>query len=240
MKKDDNFYEENPNYDLYQLALETTAKRLFPNFSFLDSSFNQPYLDGTPESEVAYMGCRTRVMSNLHGVKNSIGRGNLSFTSINLVKVALTTQSYEKFMNKLDHYIDLGIQQLLDRYQFQIRKRAENFPFLYSQNVWKNGEHLAPEDTLEEVLKEGTLSIGFIGLAEALVALIGQHHGESDEAYQIGYQIIQHMRERMDQAAQEYQLNFTLIATPAEGLSGKFTKIDQKEFGKREGITDRS
>jgi ribonucleoside-triphosphate reductase len=240
MKKDINFDAQDPNYDLYQLALGTTAKRLFPNFSFLDSSFNQPYLDGTPESEVAYMGCRTRVMSNIHGTENSIGRGNLSFTSINLVKIALKSRSYETFMNQLDHYIDLGIQQLLDRYQFQIQKRAENFPFLYAQNVWKNGGHLAPEDTLEDVLKEGTLSIGFIGLAEALVALIGQHHGESDEAYQIGYQIIQHMRERMDQAAQQYQLNFTLIATPAEGLSGKFTKVDQKEFGKLEGITERS
>lgn len=240
MKKEVNFYEQDPNYDLYQLALQTTAKRLFPNFSFLDSSFNQPFLDGTPESEVAYMGCRTRVMSNLHGEENSIGRGNLSFTSINLVKIALKTRSYETFMEKLDHYIALTIQQLLDRYNFQIQKRAENFPFLYSQGVWKNGEYLKPEDTLENVLKEGTLSVGFIGLAEALVALIGEHHGESDEAYQIGYQIIQHMREKMDQAAKQHELNFTLIATPAEGLSGKFTKMDQQEFGKLEGITDRS
>lgn len=240
MKKDLNFYEQDPNYDLYQLALQTTAKRLFPNFSFLDSSFNQTYLDGTPESEVAYMGCRTRVMSNLHGEENSIARGNLSFTSLNLVKIALKTRSYDKFMNQLDHYIDLAIQQLLERYEFQIQKRAENFPFLYSQGVWKNGETLAPEDTLEDVLKDGTLSVGFIGLAEALVALIGKHHGQSDEAYKIGYQIIQHMRERMDQAAIKHQLNFTLIATPAEGLSGKFTRRDQQEFGKITGITDRS
>src|SRR5699024_8906446 len=179
MKKDVNIYEKDPIYDLYELALQTTDKRLFRNFSFLDTSFNKPYLDGTPESEVAYMGCRTRVMSNLHGEENSIGRGNLSFTSINLVKIALTTHSYESFMDQLDHYIDLTIQQLLDRYEFQIQKRAQSFPFLYSQNVWKNGNQLAPEDTLENVLKEGTLSVGFIGLAEALVALLGKHHGES-------------------------------------------------------------
>lgn len=240
MKKGTNFYEQDVNYDLYELALQTTAKRLFPNFSFLDASFNQPYLNGTPESEVAYMGCRTRVMSNIHGEENGIGRGNLSFTSINLVKIALETRSYTKFMEQLEHYMDLAIQQLLDRYQFQIQKKAENFPFLYSQGVWKNGERLAPEDTLEEVLKEGTLSVGFIGLAEALVALIGQHHGESDEAYKIGYEIIRHMRETMNQAAEQYNLNFTLIATPAEGLSGKFTKVDQQKFGELKGITDRS
>lgn len=240
MKKEVNFYVDDANYDLYQLALETTAKRLFPNFSFLDASFNQSFLDGTPDSEVAYMGCRTRVMSNLHGQENSIGRGNLSFTTINLVKIALKTRSYTMFMEQLDDYLDLAIQQLLDRYQFQVQKKAKNFPFLYSQGVWKNGEQLEPEDALEDVLKEGTLSVGFIGLAEALVALVGEHHGESDEAYQVGYQMIQHMRQKMDQAVEKYQLNFTLIATPAEGLSGKFTKIDQKTFGQLKGITDRS
>lgn len=240
MKKEVNFNVDDANYDLYQLALETTAQRLFPNFSFLDASFNQSFLDGTPDSEVAYMGCRTRVMSNLHGQENSIGRGNLSFTTINLVKIALNTRSYTLFMEQLDDYLDLAIQQLLDRYKFQVQKKAKNFPFLYSQGVWKNGEQLGPEDALADVLKEGTLSVGFIGLAEALVALIGEHHGESDEAYQVGYQIIQHMRQKMDQAVEKYQLNFTLIATPAEGLSGKFTKIDQKTFGQLKGITDRS
>lgn len=240
MKKETNFYEQDPNYDLYQLALETTAKRLFPNFSFLDSSFNQPFLDSTPESEVAYMGCRTRVMSNLHGKENGIGRGNLSFTSINLVKIALKNQSFDQFMNALDTYINVSIRQLLDRYAFQSKKVAENFPFLYSQGVWKDGEKLQPKDTLQDILKQGTLSVGFIGLAEALVALVGEHHGESDETYDLGYKIIQHMRNRMDQAAKQYNLNFTLIATPAEGLSGKFTRIDQKEFGKLTGITDRS
>ncbi|MBO1005714.1 anaerobic ribonucleoside triphosphate reductase [Pseudogracilibacillus auburnensis] len=239
MKKGINFESCEPNYDLYQLALQTTAKRLFPNFSFIDASFNSQYYDGTPESEVAYMGCRTRVMANLHGDENSIGRGNLSFTSINLVKIALTTQNYEGFIVKLDQYMDLAIIQLLDRYQFQIQKKVRHFPFLYSQHVWKNSERLEQGNTLEEVLRDGTLSIGFIGLAEALVALVGQHHGESDEAYQRGYHIIRLMREKMNQAVHEYQLNFSLIATPAEGLSGKFTKMDQAEFGKIKGVTDR-
>lgn len=240
MKKGVNFSDGEPNYDLYQLALETTAKRLFPNFSFIDSTFNLPFYDGSPESEVAYMGCRTRVMANLHGEENSIGRGNLSFTSINLVKVALTTGSYESFLGKLDYYMDVAIQQLIDRYQFQMKKQAQHFPFLYAQGVWKNGASLSAEDTLEKVLKEGTLSVGFIGLAEALVAIMGQHHGESEEAYEAGLSIIRFMRAKMDWAADEYKLNFTLVATPAEGLSGKFTRHDQKKFGQLVGITDRS
>lgn len=240
MKKGINFEADEPNYDLYQLALETTAKRLFPNFSFIDSTFNGQYYDGTPESEVAYMGCRTRVMGNRHGAENSIKRGNLSFTSINLVKIALTSQDTPSFFEKLDHYIDLVIKQLLERYAFQIQKKAKHFSFLYSQGVWKNSESLDPEDSLEEVLKQGTLSIGFIGLAEALKALIGEHHGESDEAYQLGYQIVSHMRDRADQASDQYDLNFSLIATPAEGLSGKFTKVDQQTFGKIPGVTERN
>lgn len=240
MKKGFNFESGEPNYDLYQLALETTAKRLFPNFSFIDSSFNLPFYNGTPESEATYMGCRTRVMSNLHGEENSIGRGNLSFTSINLVKIALTTSTFEMFIDELDHYMDMAIRQLLDRYEFQMKKRARHFPFLYSQNVWKGSEALQENDTLENVLKQGTLSVGFIGLAEALVALLGSHHGESETAYSIGYQIIEFMRKKMDKASEQYSLNFSLIATPAEGLSGKFTKRDQAEFGKLKGITDRN
>ena len=239
MKKGINFFEADPNYDLYQLALETTAKRLFPNFSFIDASFNQAYYDGTPESEISYMGCRTRVMSNIHGDENSVSRGNLSFTSINLVKIALTTQTTSDFIRKLNDIIDVTIDQLLDRYEFQIQKKASHFPFLYEQGVWKDSAHLGAEDTLEEVLKHGTLSVGFIGLAEALVALIGEHHGESEAAYTLGYQIVQMMRERMEEATKKYQLNFTLIATPAEGLSGRFTKGDQKTFGLIEGVTDR-
>ncbi|WP_079710628.1 anaerobic ribonucleoside triphosphate reductase [Paraliobacillus ryukyuensis] len=239
MKKGINFEPGEPNHDLYQLALETTAKRLFPNFSFIDASFNAQYYDGTPASEVAYMGCRTRVMQNRHGAENSIKRGNLSFTSINLVKIALTTGDVGTFFEQLDHYIDLVIQQLIERYQFQIKKKAKHFSFLYSQGVWKDSEQLTAEDTLEDVLKQGTLSIGFIGLAEALKALIGVHHGESKNAYLLGQRIVCHMRDRADQAAAEYDLNFSLIATPAEGLSGKFTKIDQQTFGKIPGVTER-
>lgn len=240
VKKGINYSSEEPNYDIYQLALQTTAKRLFPNFSFIDSTFNLPFYDGTPESEVAYMGCRTRVMANLHGEENSIGRGNLSFTSINLVKIALTTHTYEAFIEKLDKYMDIAIQQLLDRYQFQIKKKARHFPFLYLQNVWRDSENLQADDTLEDVLKHGTLSLGFIGLAEALVALMGEHHGESEGAYQAGYRIVRLMREKMNKASEENKLNFSLIATPAEGLSGKFTKNDQREFGILKGITERN
>src|SRR5690625_3192004 len=239
MKKGVNFSEHDPNYDLYQLALETTAKRLFPNFSFIDASFNAKYYDGTPASEVSYMGCRTRVMSNIHGEENSISRGNLSFTSINLVKIALTAQTTEVFMDHLHNYIDIAIEQLLDRYKFQAQKKARHFPFLYSQGVWKDSEFLQEEDSLEKVLQHGTLSIGFIGLAEALVALTGKHHGESDASYDLGYEIIRLMRQKMDEATKQYNLNFTLIATPAEGLSGRFTKQDQKKFGMIKGITDR-
>ncbi len=239
MKQGTNFEPGEPNYDLYQLALETTAKRLFPNFSFIDSSFNSQFYDGTPESEVAYMGCRTRVMGNRHGVENGIKRGNLSFTSINLVKIALTSTTVPSFFAKLDHYIDLIIKQLLERYAFQIQKKAQHFSFLYSQGVWKDSEKLAAEDELKDVLKHGTLSIGFIGLAEALKALIGEHHGESDQAHQLGYSIVSHMRDRADQACEQYDLNFSLIATPAEGLSGKFTRGDKKEFGNIPGVTER-
>lgn len=240
MKKGINFEPDEPNYDLYQLALETTAKRLFPNFSFIDSTFNRTFYDGTPESEVAYMGCRTRVMANRHGDETGIKRGNLSFTSINLVKIALTSNDEKLFFEKLDYYIALSIKQLLERYQFQTQKQAQHFSFLYGQHVWKDSEQLKASDHLTEVLKHGTLSIGFIGLAEALVALIGEHHGQSEEAFHLGYRIVEHMREVVDQAAEYYDLNFSLIATPAEGLSGKFTKMDQATFGKLPGITERN
>lgn len=240
IKKGINFDKHEPNYDLYELALETTAKRLFPNFSFIDASVNIQHYDGTPESEVSYMGCRTRVMANRHGDETSIQRGNLSFTSINLVKIALTSQTVGQYFAKLAHYVDLVIKQLLERYAFQIQKQAQQFSFLYGQNVWKGSDTLAPTDTLEEVLKQGTLSIGFIGLAEALVALTGEHHGESEEAYQLGYEIVSFMRDRIDQAAELHDLNLSLIATPAEGLSGKFTKRDQETFGKISGVTERN
>nr|WP_143063919.1 anaerobic ribonucleoside triphosphate reductase [Amphibacillus marinus] len=239
MKQGINYQPDEPNYDLYQLALETTAKRLFPNFSFIDSSVNVQHYDGTPESEVSYMGCRTRVMANRHGVENSIQRGNLSFTSINLVKIALVSQTVEGFFYTLSGYINLVVKQLLERFDFQCHKQAQHFSFLYGQGVWKGSEQLKPTDNLSDVLKQGTLSVGFIGLAEALVALIGEHHGESERAFKLGYEIVQFMRDRVDQIADQYDLNFSLIATPAEGLSGRFTKGDRAEFGVIPGVTER-
>ncbi|MBE3642706.1 anaerobic ribonucleoside triphosphate reductase [Bacillus cereus] len=238
MKKGVNFEECDPNYDLFELALETTAERLFPNFSFLDAPFNAAHYDGRPESEVCYMGCRTRVMSNIHGEETAIGRGNLSFTSINLVKLALISGSKEAFFEALNYYLDLGIKQLLERFEYQCTKRARDFRFLYSQGVWRGGEKLQPEDSVASILKQGTLSLGFIGLAECLVALTGKHHGEDEESWKLGYEIISFMRDRMDKATEEHELNFSVIATPAEGLSGKFVKKDREEFGVISGITN--
>ncbi|MFK4326402.1 anaerobic ribonucleoside-triphosphate reductase [Bacillus sp. RC55] len=238
MKKGVNFEECDPNYDLFELALETTAERLFPNFSFLDAPFNAVYYDGRPESEVCYMGCRTRVMSNIHGEETAIGRGNLSFTSINLVKLGLISGSIEAFFEALSYYLDLGVKQLLERFAYQCTKRARDFQFLYSQGVWRGGETLQPEDAVAPILKQGTLSLGFIGLAECLVALTGKHHGENEESWKLGYEIISFMRERMDKAMEEHQLNFSVIATPAEGLSGKFVKKDREEFGVISGVTN--
>nr|WP_186819701.1 anaerobic ribonucleoside triphosphate reductase [Halolactibacillus halophilus] len=239
MKQGVNFNETDPNYDVYQLALETTAKRLFPNFSFIDAECNIVHYNGTKESEVSYMGCRTRVMDNRHGDNNSIERGNLSFTSVNLVKIGLVSRSLDDFFSRLDQVLDVVIKQLLERFEFQAKKQAQHFSFLYSQGVWKGSESLQPEDHLREVLKQGTLSVGFIGLAEALVALTGEHHGQSTEADELGFQIISSMRKKVDQASIAYDLNFSLIATPAEGLSGRFTKKDHETFGKIPGVTDR-
>ncbi|EOP55482.1 MULTISPECIES: anaerobic ribonucleoside triphosphate reductase [Bacillus] len=238
LKKGVNFEESDPNYDLFELALETTAKRLFPNFSFLDAPFNAMHYDGRPESEVCYMGCRTRVMANIHGEETAIGRGNISFTSINLVKLALISGSKESFFESLNHYVDLGIRQLLERFAYQSTKKARGFQFFYSQGVWRGGEKLQPEDSVAEILKQGTLSIGFIGLAECLVALTGKHHGEDKNSWNLGNEIVAFMRRKMDQATEEYQLNFSLVATPAEGLSGKFIKKDCAEFGTISGVTN--
>ncbi|MFD2671271.1 anaerobic ribonucleoside triphosphate reductase [Marinicrinis sediminis] len=240
MKKGVNFEASDPNYDLYELALETTARRLFPNFSFLDASFNRSYYEmDQPYSEVSYMGCRTRVMGNRHGTANSIGRGNLSFTSVNLVKLALLSANPNHFFHQLDQLTDVVVRQLLERYDYQARKCAGDFSFLYSQGVWTGGEQLKPTDPLAEILKQGTLSLGFIGLAECLKALTGSHHGESESSWKLGNSIVSFMRHKMDQASERHDLNFTLIATPAEGLSGTFTRHDQITFGRLEGITDR-
>lgn len=233
----------DPNYDLFKLACRVSAKRLFPNFSFIDAPFNlQYYQPGRPETEVAYMGCRTRVIANKFDPSNEIvnGRGNLSFTSINLPRLAIESKnSIETFYKLLDEKIDLVIDQLLARFELQAIKKVRNFPFLMGQGVWINSDKLGMDDEIREVIKHGTLTAGFIGLAECLKALIGEHHGESERAQNLGLEIISHMRKRMDDAADKYKLNFSLIATPAEGLSGRFVRIDAKKYGKIPGITDR-
>lgn len=238
-----NLNEGEPNYDLFKLACRCSAKRLFPNFSFIDAPFNAQYYDPSkPETEIAYMGCRTRVISNIHDEDKQIcnGRGNLSFTSINLPRLAIKAKGdIHRFFEDLDYKIDLVIAQLLERFEIQARKKVYNFPFLMGQGIWIDSEKLDWDDEVREVLKHGTLSIGFIGLAETLKALIGQHHGESEKAQNLGLEIIGHMRARCDMASQKYKLNFSLIATPAEGLSGRFVKMDRERFGSIEGITDR-
>lgn len=243
VKEGINFNKTDPNYDLFRLACKVSAKRLFPNFSFIDAPFNLPYYKkGDYNTEIAYMGCRTRVMANVYDPSREIvtGRGNLSFTSINLPRLAIESQgNIDTFFNKLDYYLDLCIEQLKARFKIQCQKRVKNFPFLMGQGVWIDSEKLSKEDTVEEVLKHGTLSVGFIGLAEALKSLIGVHHGESAEAQQLGLKIVSHMRERMDREAEVTHLNFSLLATPAEGLSGRFVKLDAKKYGIIEGVTDR-
>ena len=243
VKEGVNFNPGDPNYDLFRLAIRVSAKRLFPNFSFLDAPFNkQYYKEGHPETEAAYMGCRTRVVANHYDPTREItyGRGNLSFTSINLPRIGIRAHGdVDWFFEDLDRKIDLVIAQLLARFKLQSQKTVRNYPFLMGQGVWMDSEKLDPDDTVGEVLKHGTLTCGFIGLAECLKALIGKHHGESDEAQNLGLDIIHHMRERMDQATRQYGLNFSLIATPAEGLSGRFVRMDRERFGVIEGVTDR-
>jgi len=232
----------DPNYDLFKLACKVSAKRLFPNFSFLDAPFNKVYSDRGPDSEVAYMGCRTRVIANVYDPDKEVtsGRGNLSFTSINLPAIAIVSQgNIDNFFIELDKKIDIIIDQLLERLEIQSRKKVKNFPFLMGQGIWIDSDKLGWEDEVREVIKHGTLTMGFIGLAETLVALIGKHHGESDAAQALGLKIVKHMRNRMDQASQKYKLNFSLIATPAEGLAGRFVSIDKKRFGIIPGVTDK-
>ncbi|MFT8889240.1 MAG: anaerobic ribonucleoside triphosphate reductase [Ethanoligenens sp.] len=233
----------DPNYDLFRLSCRVSAKRMFPNFSFIDAPYNlQYYKEGHPETEMAYMGCRTRVGGNhvdpTHEIINS--RGNLSFTSVNLPRIAIRSHGdVEAFFEELDRKIDLVIDQLLERFEIQGKKKVRNFPFLMGQGIWLGSEKLGPDDEVREVLKHGTLTLGFIGLAECLKALIGEHHGESERAQNLGLEIVRHMRKRMDDATLRYDLNFSLIATPAEGLSGRFVRIDKERFGVIEGVTDR-
>ena len=243
VKEGINYNPGDPNYDLFKLACMTSAKRLFPNFSFQDAPFNlQYYKPGHPETEIAYMGCRTRVMANSVDPSNEIsnGRGNLSFTSINLPRLAiLANHNLDVFFDSLDQMMDLVIDQLMDRFEIQARKCVRNYPFLMGQGIWIDSDKLDWDDEVREVLKHGTLSIGFIGLAETLKALIYEHHGESEKAQNLGLEIIGHMRQRCDEASKRLGMNVTLLATPAEGLSGRFVKIDREKFGRLEGITDR-
>ena len=243
VKEGVNYNPGDPNYDLFELSCKCSAKRLFPNFSFIDAPFNlQYYKPGHKETEIAYMGCRTRVIGNSYDPENEIvtGRGNLSFTSVNLPRLAIKSKgNVELFFEQLDRVIDVVIEQLLERLAIQSKKKVKNYPFLMGQGVWLGSDKLGPEDTVGEVLKQGTLTCGFIGLAECLKSLIGKHHGESEEAQNLGLEIVGHMRKRMDEATEKTGLNFSLIATPAEGLSGRFVRIDAKKYGKIPGVTDR-
>ena len=248
VKEGVNYNKEDKNYDLFRLACEVSAKRLFPNFSFIDAPFNLEYYDpNNYETEVGYMGCRTRVLANVVDPNKSItpGRGNLSFTSINLPRLGIKhgivsgETDLDGFFKELEELMDLVKDQLLERFEIQCSKRIYNFPFLLGQGVWIDSEKLKTNDRLRKVLKHGTLTIGFIGLAECLKALIGKHHGESEEAQKLGIKIIGFMRKKIDEYAKEYNLNFSLIATPAEGLSGRFTNIDKAVYGKIKGVTDR-
>ena len=249
-KRGVNYLPEDRNFDLYQLACKVTARRFFPNFLNLDATFNQcdEWRADDPlryEHEVATMGCRTRVFENRFGPKTSIGRGNLSFSTINIVRMALECRNIEdkeqrigQFFAKLDRLLEVTAKQLDDRFQFQKKALAKQFPLLM-KSLWIGGDKLRPDDTVESVINQGTLGIGFIGLAECLVALIGKHHGESEEAQELGLRIITYMRDRINDFCEQYHHNYSVLATPAEGLAGRFTKRDRKDFGSIPGVTDR-
>ena len=249
-KRGVNYLPTDPNYDLYQLAAKVSARRFFPNFLNLDATFNQHELWDVNdpkryEYEVATMGCRTRVFENRFGAKTSIGRGNISFSTINIVGLALESMSeptiekkLEVFFLRLDHMLELTARQLHERYEFQKTALAKQFPLLMS-SLWIDSEKLSPDMTIEPVINQGTLGIGFIGLAECLIALTGKHHGESNEAQQLGLQIIGRMKQKAEEFCERYQHNYSVLATPAEGLSGRFTRMDRKRYGILPGITDK-
>jgi ribonucleoside-triphosphate reductase len=251
VKEGINYNKEDPNYDLFRRACEVSAKRLFPNFSFLDAPFNlEYYKPGDYRTEVGYMGCRTRVMADVTDPNNQTtgGRGNLSFTTVNLPRIGIKhgiclkerdKADMEGFYKELGEMMELVRDQLYERFEIQCNKRCYNFPFLIEQGVWAGGENLKPTDRMRKILKHGTLTIGFIGLAETLKALIGEHHGESEKAQKLGLEIISFMRNKCNEFAKEANLNYTLIATPAEGLSGRFVGIDRAIYGKIKGVTDR-
>lgn len=249
-KRGVSYLPNDRNYDLYCLACKVTARRFFPNFLNLDATFNQHELWRADDPkrymyEMATMGCRTRVFENRYGMKTCVGRGNLSFSTINIVRLAIECmdvkdkeQRIAKFFAKLDDMLEITAKQLDDRFQFQKTAFAKQFPLLMSK-LWGGCEQLEPNDTIESVINQGTLGIGFIGLAECLVALVGKHHGESEEAQALGIKIVTYMRDRSKDFCEQYQHNYSILATPAEGLAGKFTKKDRKEFGALPGITDR-
>jgi ribonucleoside-triphosphate reductase len=243
VKRGVNFDPGDPNYDLFQLACRVSAKRLFPNFSFQDAPFNAKYyVPGRPETEIAYMGCRTRVIGNAHDPSREIsnGRGNLSFTTVNLPRIAIKSRgNIPAFFSDLETMIGLAIGQLMERFRIQSTRRVRNYPFLMGQGVWLDSEKLAWDDEVAPVLGHGTLSVGFIGLAEALKSLVGAHHGESESSQALGLDIVRFMRERLDRETESAGMNFTLLATPAEGLSGRFVRMDAREFGIIDGVTDR-
>ena len=249
VKEGINLNKEDKNYDLFRLAMRVSSKRLFPNFSFLDAPFNIKYYQpDKPETEVVYMGCRTRVMGNVCGEEQAMGRGNLSFTTLNLprlgIKYGIKTSDrniadLDGFFEELDENINLIGEQLLERFEIQANKKVKNFPFLMGQGIWKGSENLGWDDELRDIIKEGTLTMGFIGLAECLIALTGKHHGEDESSRALGEKIIRHIRNKMDEMSEAHKLNYSLIATPAEGLSGRFTRIDRKLFGEIEGVTDK-
>lgn len=243
VKEGVNYNEGDPNYDLFKQAMHTSAKRLFPNFSFIDAPFNlQYYKEGDYDTEIAYMGCRTRVMGNVRdrNRETTCGRGNLSFTTINLPRLAIEAKGdMQKFYKSLDGIIELVLRQLLHRFNIQCTKKGRNYPFLMGQGIWMDSDNLGPDDSVADALKHGTLSMGFIGLAEALKALVKKHHGECEQSQKLGLELISYMRARMDEESEKTGLNFTLLATPAEGLSGRFVKIDKKLYGEIPGVTDR-
>jgi len=243
VKEGVNYNPEDPSYDLFRLAMRVSSKRLFPNFSFVDAPFNLQYYDpDRPETQVAYMGCRTRVLGNVYDPSREIsnGRGNLSFTSINLPRLAIVAKGdVDKFFDLLTDMLNKVMKQLLDRFEVQSRRVVRNFPFLMGEGVWIDSDTLGSEDEIGEVLKHGTLSIGFIGLAETLKSLTGKHHGESEEAQELGQFIVSYIRTFCDRKSKELSMNVTCLATPAESLSGRFVRMDKKRYGEIEGVTDR-